>query len=133
MPKITKEVRIVINQLSNKLGKSYVLERVPKVIEATEVDIDKRRELKVADDGYLKKNQLVLKPINHYSRIEKAYKKNGTTGVNEYIQWLSKNNEKLNKILSVEPENIKPTYIEEFKETVKQKVSEQIESIKKYL
>lgn len=57
-------------------------------VEATAPEIVQRRTAIYERDQYY--------PINHFKRLKKAYLNGGWVGVSEYMEWVYKNNEKVN-------------------------------------
>lgn len=60
-------------------------------IEAARIDIEAEKE-------YVKKNNYKIADVNHFNRLKKAFARNKEKGLIDYIEWVDRNNKKMNAI-----------------------------------
>lgn len=60
-------------------------------IEKAEIDIE-------AEKDYIKKNNYKIVDVNHFNRLKKAFARNKEKGLVDYIEWVDRNNRKMNEL-----------------------------------
>lgn len=89
-------------KLSQKLPRSLDVVKfyeLKKGSELTHKEV-KGAEGSVDSEAIYKAYKTKFVEIDHYSRIKKAYARNGAQGVIDYIKWVDQNNKRLNELYS---------------------------------
>ena len=60
-------------------------------IEMAGIDIEAEKE-------YVKKGNYKISDVNHFNRLKKAFARNKEKGLIDYIEWVDRNNKKMNAI-----------------------------------
>lgn len=94
-----KKYTKAIKELAKRLPKSKELSVVGKSLMGYDVirkNLAKDGEVD-SDLRYTYKTRELI-DINHFNRMKRAYSRSGEKGITEYIQWLDRNNKKLNEM-----------------------------------
>lgn len=86
-----------LKHLANKLPQSFELIVVGSLVSGKLInEANKNEELNSGKFYRHRKRSLV--PIDHFSRLKKAYARYKEQGIIDYIQWVNENNKRLNKL-----------------------------------
>lgn len=90
-----------IKQLAEKLPASKELikytvikkghELTPEEIKESDIDIE-------ADRDYVRKGNYKIADVNHFNRLKRAFARSKEKGLVEYIEWVDRNNKKMNAL-----------------------------------
>ena len=70
-----------------KKGYEFTMEE----IENAKIDIE-------AEKDYIQKGHYRIADVNHFNRLKKAFARNKEKGLIDYIEWVDKNNKKMNEL-----------------------------------
>ena len=93
--KIPKQYKLAIQNLANRLPKSYELRKIGFISMNKDLPL-KMQSKKDTDDTWFKVFKNKFEEINHINRLQSAYKRNKEQGIVDYIYWLNNNNKNLN-------------------------------------
>ena len=89
-----------LKNLAKRLPDSKELVIIGTLIKGEDVSFNDKIKagIPIENDNWYKKKNTKLVDIDHYSRLKNAYARNKELGLIEYIQWLDRNNKKLNQM-----------------------------------
>ena len=89
-----------LKQLAKQLPKSKQIVKKGFLVDGSDVSSEEKlnAEIPIYDDVTYKKQKHVLIEINHFNRLKSAYASNKEQGLFDYIEWLDRNNKRLNEM-----------------------------------
>lgn len=90
-----------LKNLASQLPLSKEIQKysiVQKGYEFTQEEIE-RSEINIeAEKDYIKKGNYRIVDINHFNRMKRAFARNKEQGLINYIEWVDRNNKKMNEL-----------------------------------
>ena len=111
-----------LKNLAKRLPDSKELVIIGTLIKGEDVSFNDKIKagIPIENDNWYKKKNTKLVDIDHYSRLKSAYARNEELGLIEYIQWLDRNNKKLNQMFKdLELERVNSTLMKQIEKGAK--------------
>ena len=111
-----------LKNLAKRLPDSKELVIIGTLIKGEDVSFNDKIKagIPIENDNWYKKKNTKLVDIDHYSRLKNAYARNKEIGLIEYIQWLDRNNKKLNQMFKdLELERVNSTLMKQIEKGAK--------------
>ena len=111
-----------LKNLAKRLPDSKELVIIGTLIKGEDVSFNDKIKagIPIENDNWYKKKNTKLVDIDHYSRLKNAYARNKEVGLIEYIQWLDRNNKKLNQMFKdLELERVNSTLMKQIEKGAK--------------
>lgn len=90
-----------LKQLSQLLPESVTINIEPMILKGWQLSEEELLNMKnVEAESWYKKKQYKIVPVNHLTKLKRAYCSNKEQGLADYIEWVDVNNKRMNKIFS---------------------------------
>jgi len=90
-----------LKKLSQELPESFTIRAHSESVLGIDLIKEEQREgMEIELEQYYGVRKAVVFPINHYKKLKKAFIKDGTQGIIDYIVWLKAHNAKMNELLA---------------------------------
>jgi len=90
-----------LKRLAFQLPQSKEIQRYSEIKQGYEFSMEEIEKSEIpieAEKLYVQKGRYRIVPINHFNRLKKAFARNKEKGIIDYIEWVDRNNKKLNEI-----------------------------------